>query len=85
MEQIKYIKEGRYYVQARDGSPRPSLLLQGCSADLQDEQEDLNNVDVEGEGSVDVLLWAEGQLAVTQEELGVVGQELRQHGRHKTT
>lgn len=43
-----------------------------CSADLKDEEEDVNDVDIEGQGSIDVLLWADGQLPIPDEELSVV-------------
>ena len=66
LEQNKYISKnaditvwpGQGRVSAA-ASPRLTLLLYGCSSDFQDEKEDLNDVDVEGEGSVDVLLRAE--------------------------
>lgn len=49
------------------------IALLGCrSADLQDEEEDLNDINVERERSVDVLLWADGQLPIPDEELSVV-------------
>lgn len=47
-------------------------LFSSSSTDLKNEEEDVNNVDVEGESSVDVLLWADGQLPITNEKLGVV-------------
>lgn len=46
--------------------------LCGSAADLKDEEEDVNNVNVEGQSSVDVLLWADGQLPIPDEELSVV-------------
>lgn len=49
-----------------------------CSADLKDEEEDVNDVDVEGKGSIDVLLWADGQLPIPDEELSVVHQKLKE-------
>lgn len=42
------------------------------SADLKDKEEDVNNVNVERESSIDVLLWADGQLPVSNEQLRVV-------------
>lgn len=47
-------------------------LFSRSSTDLKDEEKDVNNVDVEGESSVDVFLWAEGQLSVSNQKLGVV-------------
>lgn len=46
--------------------------LYGSSADFKDEEEDVNNVNVEGQSSVDVFFWADGQLPVPDEELSVV-------------
>lgn len=46
--------------------------LRGSSADLKDEEEDVNNIDVEGQSSVDVFLWADRQLTIPDEELSVV-------------
>lgn len=42
------------------------------STDLKDKEEDVNNVNVERESSIDVLLWADGQLPVSNEKLRVV-------------
>lgn len=46
--------------------------LCGSSADLKDEEEDVYNVNVEGQSSVDVFFWADGQLPIPDEELSVV-------------
>lgn len=42
------------------------------SADLKDEEEDVNDVDVEGERPVDVLLRTNGQFPVSNKKLRVV-------------
>lgn len=42
------------------------------SADLKDEEEDVNNVNVERESSVDILLRADGQLPISNKKLRVV-------------
>lgn len=47
-------------------------LIRSSSTDLKDEEEDVNNVNVERESSVDVLLWADGQLPISNKKLGVV-------------
>lgn len=43
--------------------------------DLQKEEEDLDNVHVDGERTEDVLLRADGVLAIPNEKLRVVGQK----------
>lgn len=54
------------------------VQLFGRSADnLQQEEEDLDDVDVEGERCEHVLLWTDGVLPVPQQQLCVVRQELR--------
>lgn len=35
------------------------------STDLKDKEEDVNDVNVKGERSIDVLLWTDGQLPVS--------------------
>lgn len=55
----------------------------GGSPDLKDEEEDVNNVNVERECSKYVLLWVDGQLTVSNEQLGVVYQKLQQRERSK--
>lgn len=47
-------------------------LFSSSSTDLKDEEEDVNDVDVERERSVDVLLWADGQLSISNKKLGIV-------------
>lgn len=47
-------------------------LICRSSADLEDEEEDVNDVNVEGERPVDVLLWTDCQLPVSNKKLGVV-------------
>lgn len=42
------------------------------STDLKDKEEDVNNVNVESESSIDVLLRADRQLPVSNEKLRVV-------------
>lgn len=44
---------------------------------LQDEGEDVDDVSVDGEGTVDILLGAQRVLPVSQHELGVIGKELQ--------
>lgn len=44
----------------------------GGSTDLKDEKEDVNDVDVERQSSIDVLLWTDCQLPISDEKLGVV-------------
>lgn len=62
---------------------RPALrvscprLLRGRSADLKNEEEDVNDVHVERQRSEDVLLRADGQLPVPDEELSVVDEKLK--------
>lgn len=53
-------------------------LLLGTANDGQDVQEDVDNVRVEVEGRKDVLLLADGQLLVPQDQLCVHRQELQQ-------
>jgi len=43
---------------------------------LQEEEEDLDNVNIKGESSKHVLLWADGELPVPDEQLGMIGQKL---------
>lgn len=47
-------------------------LIRRSSADLEDEEEDVNDVNVEGQRPVDVLLWTDCQLPVSNKKLGVV-------------
>lgn len=47
-------------------------LFSSSSTDLKDEEEDVNNVNVERESAVDVLLWADGQLPISNKKLRVV-------------
>lgn len=42
------------------------------SADLKDEEEDVNNINIQRKRSVDVLLWADSQLPISDKKLGVV-------------
>lgn len=62
-------------------SGRPAVLVASSlgrrSADLKDEEEDVNDVHVEGKSSEDVLLRADGQLPVPDEKLSVVDQKLK--------
>lgn len=44
---------------------------------LQDEGEDVDDVSVDGEGTIDILLRAQRVLPVPQHELGVIGKELQ--------
>lgn len=61
-----------------DWSRTPRVRSFGRSTnDLQQEEEDLNDVDVEGERCKHVLLRADGVLPVPQQQLSVVRQELR--------
>lgn len=53
-------------------------LLLGTANDGQDVQEDVDNVRVEVEGRKDVLLLADSQLLVPQDQLCVHRQELQQ-------
>lgn len=46
--------------------------IRRSSTDLKDEEEDVNDVDVEGECPVDVLLRTDGQFPVSNKKLGVV-------------
>lgn len=50
----------------------PQHLISSGSADLKDEEEDMNDVNVERERSVHVLLWTDCQLPVSDKKLGVV-------------
>lgn len=47
-------------------------LICRSSADLKDEEEDVNDVDVEWERPVDILLRTDRQLPVSNKKLGVV-------------
>lgn len=47
-------------------------LFSSGSTDLKDEEEDVNNVNVERESPVDVLLWTDCQLPISNKKLGVV-------------
>ncbi len=47
-------------------------LFSSSSTDLKDEEEDVDDVDVERQSSVDVLLRADGQLPISNKKLGVV-------------
>lgn len=47
-------------------------LICRSSADLKDEKEDVNDIDVEGERRVDIFLRTDRQLPIPDEELGVV-------------
>lgn len=47
-------------------------LICCSSADLKDEKEDVNDVDVEGERPVDIFLRTDRQLPISNKELGVV-------------
>lgn len=47
-------------------------LFSSSSTDLKDEEEDVNNVNVERESPVDVLLWTDCQLPISNKKLGVV-------------
>lgn len=49
------------------------------SDNLQQEQEDLDDVDVEGQRGEDVLLRTDGVLPVSYQELSVICQELQTH------
>lgn len=51
------------------------VSLCGSSDNLQEEEEDLDDVDVDGERSEHVLLWADGVLPVPDEQLCVISQE----------
>lgn len=53
-------------------------LFLGTANDGQDVQEDVDNVRVEVEGRKDILLLADGQLLVPQDQLCVHRQELQQ-------
>lgn len=44
--------------------------------DLQDEGEDVDDISVDGEGTVDIFLGAQRVLPVPQHKLGVIGKEL---------
>lgn len=55
------------------------LLPRGTN-DLQKENEDLDDVDVEGKSSKDILIFGDGVLPVPYQKLCVVGQEL--HSRN---
>lgn len=43
---------------------------------MQEEDEDLDNVHIKGEGGKHVLLWADGVLPVPDEQLSMIGQKL---------
>lgn len=44
---------------------------------LQDEGEDVDDVSVDGEGTIDILLGAQCVLPVPQHKLGIIGKELQ--------
>lgn len=56
----------------RNGVCSDRSLICRSSADLKDEKEDVNDVDVERERPVDVLLRTDCQLPISNKELGVV-------------
>lgn len=58
-----------------------SLLPRGPN-NLQKENEDLDDVDVEGKGSKHVLIFRDGVLPVSYQKLCVVGQELHSRNIH---
>lgn len=51
-------------------------LLPRRTDNLQKENEDLDDVDVEGQSSKDILIFGDGVLPVPDQKLCVVGQEL---------
>lgn len=55
---------------------RSKLLSLRKSDNLQEEEEDLDNVHIKGEGSKHILLWADGVLPVPDEQLSMIGQKL---------
>ena len=59
------------------------LLARGAD-DLQQEEEDLDDVDVEGERSKHILIGTDGVLPVSYQKLRVVCQEL-QNRRYKNS
>lgn len=50
----------------------PQYLISSGPADLKDEEEDMNDVNVERERSVHVLLWTDCLLPVSDKKLSVV-------------
>lgn len=56
----------------RQDELQPRGLVSSTATDLEDEEEDVNNVNIERERSVDVLLWADGRLPISNKKLGVV-------------
>lgn len=55
----------------RKGAPS----IPGATHNGQDVKEDVDDVGVEVKSCIDILLWANGQLLVAQEKLGVHSQE----------
>lgn len=51
------------------------LLSLSKSDNLQEEDEDLDNVNIKGESRKHILLWPDGELPVSDEQLGMIGQK----------
>lgn len=58
-------------------------LFPGASHNRQDIDENLDDISVEVEGSKDVFFWAQRQVLVAQEKLGVNSQKLQQKKRQE--
>lgn len=63
---------------------RQMCLLPRRTNNLQKENEDLDDVDVEGKSSKDILIFGDGVLPVPYQKLRVVGQELHRNIRINT-
>lgn len=59
------------YDQTRHAEPTTGLVGRS-STHLKDEQEDVNDINIKRKCSIDVLLWADGQLPISNKKLGVV-------------
>lgn len=52
------------------------IHLISAAHNLQEEGENINDVCVDLEGSIDVFLGADGMLPVAQDQLGIIGKKL---------
>lgn len=68
----RFKKQGWFCTQLTLGFPRMDLFSWSAD-DLEQEKEDLDNVNIDGERSEHVLLWADGVLPVSYQKLCVVG------------